>query len=61
MILDTIVFIFIWSFLVLGFCSFVEMVDQILFDGVISDFFSDVFEKFIEICEWLIKKIARRK
>ena len=61
MILDTIVFIFIWSFLVLGFCSFVEMVDQLLFGGGISDFFSDVFEKFIELFEWLIKKISRRK
>ena len=61
MIVDTLIFIVIWSFLVLGFCSFVEMVDQILFDGAISDFFTSVLDGCIAIGEWLIKKIARKK
>lgn len=61
MIVDTLIFMVLWSFLVLGFCSFVSMIDQLLFDGAIGDFFIWVLDKAIEIGEWLIKKIAGRK
>lgn len=61
MIVDTLIFIVLWSFLILGFCSFVSMIDQLLFGGAIEDFFTSLLDGCIAIGEWLIKKIAGKK
>lgn len=61
MIIDTLIFIVLWSFLILGFLSFVTMIDQLLFGGAIEDFFTDLLDGCIAIGEWLIKKITGRK
>lgn len=57
MIVDALIFIVLWSFLVLGFCSFVSMVDQLLFGGAIEDFFTSLLDGCIAIGETVIQKI----
>lgn len=59
--IDTIIAIVVWSMFLLGVISFINMIDTLLFDGAIGDFFIRVLDKAIEIGEWLIKKIAGRK
>ena len=57
MIIDTLIFIVLWSFLILGFLSFVTMIDQLLFGGAIEDFFTSLLDGCIAIGETIIKKI----
>ena len=57
MIVDTLIFIVIWSFLILGFCSFITMIDQLLFGGAIEDFFTSLLDGCIAIGETVIQKI----
>ena len=61
MIVDTLIFIVIWSFLILGFCSFITMIDELLFGGVISDRLEWFFDKVAELYWCIAGKVRRKK
>ena len=58
--IDTIIAMVLYVFLVLGIISFVTMVDELLFGGVISDAMEWFLDKVAELY-WYIADVFKRK
>lgn len=59
--IDTIIAIVLYVFLVLGIISFVTMVDELLFGGVISDRLEWFFDKVAELYWYIADKFKGKK
>lgn len=59
--IDTIIAIVLYVFLVLGVISFINMVDELLFDGAISDGIECFLDKVAELYWYIADKIKERR
>ena len=58
--IDTLIALMLYIFLVLGIISFVTMIDELLLGGVISDAMEWILDKVAELY-WCIADIFKRK
>lgn len=61
MIVDTLIFIVVWSMLLLGVISFVTMVDELLLGGVISDAMEWILDKVAELYWYIADKFKGKR
>ena len=61
MIIDTLIFIVLWSMFLLGVISFINMIDELFFDGVISDAMEWFFDKVAELYWYIADKIKEKR
>jgi hypothetical protein len=59
--IDTIIAIVLYVFLVLGVISFINMIDTLLFDGAISDGIECFLDKVAELYWYILDKIKERR
>lgn len=59
--IDTIIAIVLYVFLVLGVISFITMVDELLFGGVISDRLEWLLDKVAELYWYIADKIKENR
>ena len=61
MIVDTLIFIVVWSMFLLGVISFINMIDTLLFDGAISDGIECFLDKVAELYWYIADKIKEKR